>query len=416
MSDIKLSTDVLNDNSIQLSEASSELNRIQKIIAAATPGGFLYKGQLRNKFEQISSGVDQLSAKLHDRQEELAKELSDRAKKFEAANQTNNATMVTLFDKSINQVNNSPILKALAGLGQLDLAKANYLWTLGGFTGISIFLLLISKLPFFSGENVIVEPPSYSKEVNITTNINLRDSAAYSGKKLAELPAGSVVTQITEKPITNKIDKYTWINVRTSDGKEGWIASDKLASPSEPKTNGKIATTGPVQGSVVKLNDGIHSGDRTGNLGVAIDIGASDPKIAEIHSLGDGTVKKIGPSKFELDKDNNKIPDGKGSFKLTGYGNYVVILQEDEKIVIYAHLVTQPALKIGDTVKANEKIGMMGNTGNVIATPPGDGSHLHLEFRQPVYKDDKYAGYEDATLINNHFDPFEYLKSRGFTI
>ena len=393
MSDIKISTDVLKGNSIQLSEASSELNSIQNIIAAATPGAFLYNGQLLNKFEQISSGADQLSAKFHDRVEELAIELSDRAKKFEAANQTNNAAMVNLFEKSNNQVNNSPILQALAGLGQLDLAKANFLLGLGGFTGINIFPL-ISKLPFFRGEIVTGNQGSYSKEVNITTNINLRDSAAFTGQKLAELPAGSVVTQIAEKPVTNGIDNHTWINVRTSDGKEGWISSDLLAGPSVTQNNDKIATSGPVQGVVPVITQLQH--DHT----VAIDIGtAGNSSNAIIHSLRGGKVISVGP---DIDPVTKQLHD---------YGNYFRILQDDGKVVVYAHLKNQTeGINVGDTINADQEIGIMGSTGR------STGPHLHLEFRQQPVLDKQGKFVSDKAFLRDEFDPYKYLKDIGIKI
>lgn len=57
------------------------------------------------------------------------------------------------------------------------------------------------------------------------------------------------------------------------------------------------------------------------------------------------------------------------------YGNHVVIRITDKLVILYAHLRDKPTVKVGQSVKAGQKIGIMGNTGNSF------GAHLHIEIQ-----------------------------------
>lgn len=397
MSDIKIKTTDLRSSSQQLTDASSELSKIQAQMTASNTNKSLYDGQLQSKLDHITADAYHTSAQLQNRSGELARELLDRANKFEAANETNNNAMVTLFNLFSSFVENSPILKALAFLSGSNLAKAFLFWGLGGFV-MNEIVGLITRLPDVSKGTVVVDSGSQFKAVNITTPINLRKSANLLGQKIATLPTGSLVTQISNEVIEK--DNHKWIRVRTSDGTEGWIASDILDNTKKQAGNAKIATIGPVQGVIPVLTQGIHySGDsKDGKRGVAIDIGTGTPDSAEIHSLSLGKVVDVGP---DLDAQGN----------LHDYGNYIKILQDDGKIVLYAHMKEQPSdINLGDRIESGQKIGMMGSTGR------STGSHLHLEFREPKF-DDKgnYMG-DTTTLVKNKFDPQKYLEDLGIKL
>jgi murein DD-endopeptidase MepM/ murein hydrolase activator NlpD len=60
-----------------------------------------------------------------------------------------------------------------------------------------------------------------------------------------------------------------------------------------------------------------------------------------------------------------------------GYGKYVVIDHGNDIETLYAHLNVRK-VKVGDTVKTGEIIGLMGNSGRVFGPT---GIHLHLELR-----------------------------------
>lgn len=107
----------------------------------------------------------------------------------------------------------------------------------------------------------------------------------------------------------------------------------------------------------------------------------STGKHAGIDMVGDGS-KKIFP-----------IVEGK-IFKIgndrKGWGNYVVIEQDDGYFAIYAHL-KKIEVKKGQVIFPFEWLGVEGATGNVT------GAHLHLEIRK---------NYWDK---NSTIDPAEYL-------
>lgn len=71
-----------------------------------------------------------------------------------------------------------------------------------------------------------------------------------------------------------------------------------------------------------------------------------------------------------------------------GYGCHVRLLHEDGRVTIYGHLA-RPMVKTGQAVRANEKIGLSGNSG--FSTGP----HLHFEVRLPGQEQNGYGGAVD---------------------
>jgi murein DD-endopeptidase MepM/ murein hydrolase activator NlpD len=58
-------------------------------------------------------------------------------------------------------------------------------------------------------------------------------------------------------------------------------------------------------------------------------------------------------------------------------GKYVVVDHGDGTVALYAHLST---VNVGaNCCVQGELIGLVGNTGAVKITPPGDGTHLHIQ-------------------------------------
>ncbi len=82
-----------------------------------------------------------------------------------------------------------------------------------------------------------------------------------------------------------------------------------------------------------------------------------------------------------------------------GYGNVVYLVAPDGTETRYAHLNTRGA-DVGDVLVAGDTLGACGATGNVVAGPNGDGSHLHFEVR---------PGGEGGTAV----DPLPWLRERG---
>src|SRR5690606_9216535 len=81
----------------------------------------------------------------------------------------------------------------------------------------------------------------------------------------------------------------------------------------------------------------------------------SAPRGTPVHVVSDGVVKIAGRQK--------------------GYGNVIYVKHQDgQYTTVYGHL-SRIDVKVGQTVKQNQKIGAVGSSG--IATGP----HLHFEYR-----------------------------------
>lgn len=63
----------------------------------------------------------------------------------------------------------------------------------------------------------------------------------------------------------------------------------------------------------------------------------------------------------------------------TAYGKHVCIKHSDGMVSLYAHL-SSVAVKVGQSIKIGQKVGVMGATGNA------SGAHLHLELHQGRYR------------------------------
>jgi len=90
----------------------------------------------------------------------------------------------------------------------------------------------------------------------------------------------------------------------------------------------------------------------------------------------------------------------------SNYGTYVVISHQNrglEWCSLYAHLRSvSPTLKVGETVRGGEVIGIMGNTSSTMEIPESR-AHLHLEigFRLTSYFDNWYKK-QDYASANHH--------------
>lgn len=87
--------------------------------------------------------------------------------------------------------------------------------------------------------------------------------------------------------------------------------------------------------------------------------------------------------------------------KGSAYGNHILILQEDNRVALYAHL-DSINVELGQQVMLDTCIGAEGSTGNVT------GSHLHLELHVGSYK--YPSGYTSATATWI-LDPVEEIES-----
>lgn len=82
-----------------------------------------------------------------------------------------------------------------------------------------------------------------------------------------------------------------------------------------------------------------------------------------------------------------------------GYGNYIMILHENNYVTLYAHLESV-YVREGQTVNQGDEIGIMGNTGNSF------GAHLHFEVRR--YGANPAGNLHDTSAFE-WLDPTDYL-------
>jgi len=96
----------------------------------------------------------------------------------------------------------------------------------------------------------------------------------------------------------------------------------------------------------------------------------------------------------------------------TGFGNYVVILQEDGFKALYCHLKSYNVEK-NDLIAEGQIIGIEGTSGN------STGVHLHLELREAPYGREDYINVAEYLGIKNeegpidHIDNYELLEYLG---
>ena len=77
-----------------------------------------------------------------------------------------------------------------------------------------------------------------------------------------------------------------------------------------------------------------------------------------------------------------------------GYGNYVVIKDQQGNLHRYSHL-NDEYVKVGDPVEAGQVFSSMGNSGSAYSTHGGTGSHLD---------------YRVVDLAGKYLDPYQFLK------
>lgn len=86
------------------------------------------------------------------------------------------------------------------------------------------------------------------------------------------------------------------------------------------------------------------------------------------------------------------------------YGNHIAYRTADGRTVLYAHMRDKPSLKVGAKIKAGQKLGTMGNTGNSY------GAHLHIEIQSGAT-----WGYGKNLLDPNKFiDWNDYTQESDF--
>lgn len=78
-----------------------------------------------------------------------------------------------------------------------------------------------------------------------------------------------------------------------------------------------------------------------------------------------------------------------------GYGNYVVIENDDKIRTLYCHLKSVEPIPVGNRIKEGQILGIEGTTGN------STGVHLHLEIRENPYVKSYHKNIAEYLGIKN---------------
>ena len=119
----------------------------------------------------------------------------------------------------------------------------------------------------------------------------------------------------------------------------------------------------------------------SGNTGVIFPVGTENYSFTGSYGEDRKTHKHAG-----IDISTNRasgiaalsVMDGEVVYRNTkgGYGNTVIIKNDDGYYCLYGHLDSYADMQVGDRVKAGQQIGVVGSTGN------STGNHLHFEVRK----------------------------------
>ena len=199
-----------------------------------------------------------------------------------------------------------------------------------------------------------------TKKTTTTTTGNSK-SASSTGKIVITADAlnarsgasktASVIGTVRRNEVyTYKSCKNGWYQITIPTGATAYINADYAKAFTDYTVKGGGAYLWPVQ-SYSRISS--YFGPRDGKNHYGIDIAA--PGGSQIMAVAAGKVIRKA---YEAD----------------GYGNYIVIQQNDGICAYYGHMKTQSFLNLGATVKAGDTIGQVGTTGR------STGNHLHLEF------------------------------------
>jgi murein DD-endopeptidase MepM/ murein hydrolase activator NlpD len=196
-----------------------------------------------------------------------------------------------------------------------------------------------------------VDRPSDLSLAEIMRKVN---AFGHAPRVIVELDKFSYVRGLKKKyEVVEFITKETTKNIVSivSTGGGGTFFANAPVMPIEGKTK--------LSDMVITSRHRTVNPERPKHKGLDLDLAKGDPVVA----VWDGRVSEV------------KYDEG-------GYGHYVTIDHGNGVKTRYAHL-DATLVNVGQQVKAGQRIGLGGNSGGVVSSGGGDGSHLHFE----VWKD-----------------------------
>ncbi|MFE4974101.1 peptidoglycan DD-metalloendopeptidase family protein [Kitasatospora sp. NPDC056651] len=197
----------------------------------------------------------------------------------------------------------------------------------------------------------------------------------------AAAPAKPAVPAKPAAPATKAAEPQAQVQVRT----EAAEPAEQLQTQLQVATPTQVVTATPVAAATSGFVAPLVAPKRGTAYGVAGSMWASG------HHTGQDFVASTG-TPLRAIANGVVVKAGNGG----AYGNEVEIRLADGHYAEYAHL-SSIGVKIGQTVKAGQQIGLSGATGNVT------GPHLHFEIRN---------GSEYGSDIN----PVAYLRAHGVAL
>ncbi|HEY3503223.1 MAG TPA: M23 family metallopeptidase [Actinocatenispora sp.] len=179
-------------------------------------------------------------------------------------------------------------------------------------------------------------------------------------------------------------DATNIVNTLTNGAARTALTAD--TSPGTCAPAGQPAASGWVQ--PVKGPISSPFGPRGGFMHYGADL--APPKGTPIVAAAGGIVITA-----KCDPDTRNC-DVNGSMNTPGCGWYVEIKHADGVNTRYCHMVQQPMVHVGQTVRVGQRIGLVGQSGNA------DGPHLHFE----VHLHDDLSG-------NGAIDPVPFMRDKG---
>jgi murein DD-endopeptidase MepM/ murein hydrolase activator NlpD len=238
--------------------------------------------------------------------------------------------------------------------------------------------------------------------------LNVRSAPTTEAKKVGTVRDGALVKlvcRVKGKSVKGHHRTSVYWNKLSTGGyvSDGYMKRGKLPPPCVKPTVKSAGVN--VKGWVRPLPENVTVG--SGFRGARPDhdgVDMSAKKGVKIRAVAAGKVIESTCNANYWSKASKKRKlyscDLDGSSAIGGCGWYVDILHAGNIVTRYCHMLRQPYVKLGATVKAGQTIGLMGTSGN------SSGPHLHFETHQ-LAKGDTYAGSSSAV------NPVKFMKARG---
>lgn len=334
---------------------------------------------LINQIAECQSEIDDLEAQISDLEAKIAQaenDIVEKEEEYQSRKELSDEMLVTMYE----QGETSYLDVLLSSTSIVDFISSYYVFS--ELTDYNIELLETVEKERIEIEEQKAELEYDKKELD---EAKASKEVKYNELKEAQAQKNAQVAKLTaaEKEETEELEKMKEdqreieAELKRIEEEEAKNNSSSTNIAATPSASGYIF---PVQGlSKANINNKTYP-SYAGHTGVDVNINVIGKNVVAVKA---GTVeisKAISGSIKNYDSNGNCI----GSY--SSYGEYVVINHHDGTMTLYGHMKPgSRTVKVGDTVKQGQVIGVVGNTGNCLPRPtasnPSAGTHLHFEVR-----------------------------------